>query len=187
MEPGPSFLDALELAADRATAAESDFRRGIAERIKALEGERAFAFRRLNLMRAIADVIAGVESEEIAVAGAGAVLRAKLGWSSESEARTAVVSRFAPVAQVMFASLAHVPAKWTPVRRQEHAPINSAGACPDSKGAEEALAPSEDEDAPRPDVIRALTEFETWYAQTHPGPFWSLFENYMPETPVVDF
>jgi hypothetical protein len=153
MEPGPSFLDALERAADRATAAESDFRRGIAERIKALESERAFAFRRLNLMRAIAEVVAGAESEEVAVAGAGAVLRTKLGWSSESEARTAVVSRFAPVAQVMFAS----------------------------------LAPSEDEDAPRPDVIKALAEFETWYAETHPGPFWSLFENYMPETPVVDF
>jgi hypothetical protein len=153
MEPGPSFLDSLERAADRATAAESDFRRGIAERIKALESERAFAFRRLNLMRAIAEVVAGAESEEVAVAGAGAVLRTKLGWSSESEARTAVVSRFAPVAQVMFAS----------------------------------LAPSDDEDAPRPDVIKALAEFETWYAETHPGPFWSLFENYMPETPVVDF
>ena len=153
MEPGPSFLDALELAADRATAAESDFRRGIAARIKALESERAFAFRRLNLMRAIAEVVAGAESEEIAVAGAGAVLRTRLGWSSESEARTAVLSRLAPVAQVMFAS----------------------------------LVPSDDEDAPRPDVIKALAEFETWYAETHPGPFWSLFENYMPETPVVDF
>jgi hypothetical protein len=153
MEPVPSLLDALKLAADRATAAESAFRREIAERTKALESERAFAFRRLNLMRAIADVIAGSESEEVAVAGAAAVLRAKLGWSSDSEARMAVVSRFAPVAQVMFAS----------------------------------LAPPDDEDAPEPDAIKALAEFETWYAQTHPGPFWILFDNYMPETPVVDF
>jgi hypothetical protein len=37
------------------------------------------------------------------------------------------------------------------------------------------------------DVIDALTEFERWYAETHPKPFWVLFENYMPETPVVDF
>ena len=153
MTPGPSFLDALKLAADRATAAESDFRREIAERTKALENERAFAFRRLNLMRAIADVVAGAESEEIAVAGATAMLRTKLGWSSDSEARDAVVSRFVPVAQAMFAS----------------------------------LAPSDDEDAPELDIIETLAEFERWYTETHPNPFWILFENYMPETPVVDF
>lgn len=153
MEPVPSFLDALKLAADRASAAESDFRRGIAERIKALESERAFAFRRLNLMRAIADVVAGAESEETAVAGASAVLRAKLGWSSDSDARATVVSCFTPVAEAMFAS----------------------------------LAPSDDEDAPQPDVLKALAAFEAWYADTHPVPFWTLFENYMPETPVVDF
>ena len=32
-----------------------------------------------------------------------------------------------------------------------------------------------------------LKNFERWYAETHTGPFWVLFENYMPETPVVDF
>jgi hypothetical protein len=49
------------------------------------------------------------------------------------------------------------------------------------------LAPSDDEDAPTPDVIGALSEFERWYGETHPNPFWTLFENYLPETPVVDF
>ena len=78
---------------------------------------------------------------------------AKLGWASDSEARMAVVSSFAPVAQAMFAS----------------------------------LAPVESEDEEKPDVIRKLKEFEAWYAETHPNPFWVLFENYMPETPVVDF
>jgi hypothetical protein len=153
MELVPSFLDALKLAADRATTAERDFRREISERTKALERERAFAFRRLNLMRAVADLVAGAESEDVAVAGAAAVIRAKLGWSSDSEARVAVVSRFAPVTRAVFAS----------------------------------LAPSDDEDAPEPDIIKALAEFEIWYAETHPNPFWTLFENYMPETPVVDF
>ena len=153
MMPGPSFLDDLKRATERAAAAENDFRREIAQRIKALESERAFAFRRFNLMRAIADVVASAESEEIAVAGATALLRTKLGWGSDSEARGAVMTRFAPVAQAMFAS----------------------------------LAPSGDEDAPAPDVIAALAEFERWYGETHPNPFWILFENYMPETPVVDF
>ena len=153
MLPGPSFLDDLKRVTERAAAAENDFRREIAKRIKALENERAFAFRRFNLMRAIADVVASAESEEIAVAGATALLRTKLGWASDSEARTAVLSRFAPVAQAMFAS----------------------------------LAPSGDEDAPPPDVIATLGEFESWYGETHPNPFWILFENYIPETPVVDF
>jgi len=153
MTPGRSFLDGLKRATEHTTAAESDFRREIARRIKALENERAFAFRRYNLICAIADLVASAESEEIAVAGATAVLRTKLGWSSDSEARAAVLSRFAPVAQTMFAS----------------------------------LAPSDNEEAPEPDVIAALSEFERWYAETHPSPFWVLFENYMPETPVVDF
>jgi len=159
MKPTPSFLDELKLAADRTATAEDEIRREAAQRIKALEVERTFAFRRLNLMRAIAEVVAGAEGEEIAVAAATAVLRAKLGWGSDSEARDAVVSCFAPVAQSMFASLS---------------PENLASA-------------SGDEDVPEPDVIKALTEFERWYAETHTGPFWVLFENYMPETPVVDF
>src|SRR6266568_2665288 len=105
MKPTPSFLDDLKLAADRATAAEEEFQREFAKRTKALETERAFAFRRLNLMRAVADVVAGAEGEEIAVAASTAVLRAKLGWGEDSEARDLVVTRFAPVAQAMYASL----------------------------------------------------------------------------------
>jgi hypothetical protein len=148
-----SFLDALKQAADRAAAAEDDFRREAAARAKELERERAFGFRRLNFMRAVSEAIATAEDEATAVGGAGAIVRAKLGWSSDSEARAAVLSAFTPVAQAIFV----------------------------------ALTPAEDEDAPRPDVIAALAAFEAWYAETHPGPFWDLFEQYMPETPVVDF
>jgi hypothetical protein len=153
MGPAQSYLDTLKLAADHSSVAENEFRSQLATRIKELEKQRSFAFRRLNLMKEVSSVIAGAESEEIAVAGATAVLRAKLGWASDSEARMAVVSGFAPVAQAMFAS----------------------------------LAPAESDDEPRPDVLKSLAEFETWYASTHPNPFWVLFENYMPETPVVDF
>lgn len=156
MTPAASFLDALKLETERATAAENDFRRDIAQRFKELEMVRAAAFRRFNLMRAVAEVVASAESEEIAVAGATGMLRAKLNWSTDSEARSEVLSRFAAVAQAMFAS----------------------------------LAPSDDEneeDAATPDVIAALAEFERWYRETHPNPFWVLFETYMPETPIVDF
>jgi hypothetical protein len=153
MGPTESYLNALKLAADNSSAAENEFRSQISTRIKELEKQRSFAFRRLNLMKEVSSVIAGAESEEIAVAVATAVLRAKLGWASDSEARMEVVSSFAPVAQAMFAS----------------------------------LAPPESDDEEKPDVVKTLREFETWYASTHPNPFWVLFENYMPETPVVDF
>jgi hypothetical protein len=153
MGPAASYLDALKLSADQSAIAENEFRNQIAARIKELEKQRSFAFRRLNLMKEISSVIASAESEEIAVAAATAVLRAKLGWASDSDARVAVVSSFAPVAQAMFAS----------------------------------LAPVESDDEEKPDVIRTLAEFEVWYEATHPNPFWVLFENYMPETPVVDF
>jgi hypothetical protein len=147
-----AFLDALKAAADAAEAAEAKFRREIAERTRALERERTFAFRRLNFMRAVADAVASAESEEIAVASALAVTRTRLGWTSDSEARDEVLTHFAPVARALFASLA-----------------------PPEAEAEEV------------DVRQSLADFEAWYADTHEGPFWALFEHYMPETPVVDF
>jgi len=146
-----SFLDDLKRAADRAEAGEAAFRREAAERLRWLERERAFAFRRLNLMRAVAEAIAVAESEEIAVASALDVVRARLGWTGDSDARAAVLSRFAPVAQAAHAGLAP------------------------------------DEDRPQAEPGQALAEFEAWYVRTHDGPFWALFDQYVPETPVVDF
>jgi hypothetical protein len=150
--PLPYFLDGLKAAADEASRAEDEFRREMTARLKALETERAFAFRRVNLMRAIAEAIATSESEEAAVAEAEAALRARLGWSSDSSARSPVLSRFALVAQTMFGQ----------------------------------LLPEEAEQEPA-DTAKSLAEFEVWYAATHPQPFWVLFENVMPETPLVDF
>jgi hypothetical protein len=146
-----SFLDTLKAAAGEAEAAEGRYRREVAQRISLLERERAFAFRRLNLMRAVADAVAGSEGEEIAVANALAVLRSKLGWSSDSEPQAEVLSRFAPVGQAVFRNLAAT------------------------------------EDAPATSVQQALAEFEAWYADHRPAPFWALFEQHIPETPRVDF
>ena len=102
---GFGFLDQLKAAADSASAAEATFRQQAAQRIATLDRERAFAFRRLNLMRAIADAIVEAETEEQAVASALATLRAKLDWSSDSDARALVLSRFSPVVQAVFANL----------------------------------------------------------------------------------
>jgi hypothetical protein len=36
-------------------------------------------------------------------------------------------------------------------------------------------------------VLAALGTFEAWYGATHTGPFWALFDQYVPQTSVVDF
>lgn len=153
MTTNSAFLDSLALLAKRAAALEDEVRREAAARIKELERKRAFAHRRLNLMRAVVEAVATTEDEAIAVAAAAAILRNKLGWSSDSEARTDVLSRFAPVARQLFAGLTYKP---------------------------------EDGGEP-PDADAALAAFESWYRETHPQPFWVLFENQMPETPLIDF
>ena len=153
MNAGIAYLEALRRAAEHSAVAENEFRANIATRIRELEQERAFSYRRFNLVNEVSGAVASAESEEIAVTVAGAVLRARLGWVEDSDARIAVTSAFAPVAQAMFAS----------------------------------LAPAESADEPAPDVLAALAAFEAWYLATHPGPFWLLFENHIPETPVVDF
>ena len=146
-----AFLEVMQRAASDAASAETTYRREAAERIKQLERERSFAFRRVNLMKPIADAAARAESEEMAVAGSQAILRAKLGWSGDSEVRSAVLTEFAKVAQALFASLHPV------------------------------------EEQPPADVLALLKDFEAWYEATHSTPFWDLFDQPMPETPLVDF
>lgn len=96
------YLSSLQQDAQAADAAESAFRRDAAARIAALALARATAFRRVNFVRSVADAANGAESEEIAVAVAQAQLRVRLGWTTESDARDEVLSRFAPVAQALF-------------------------------------------------------------------------------------
>jgi hypothetical protein len=150
MSPIASFLEVLQGAASSAASAEAAYRREAAERIKQLERERSFAFRRVNLMKPIAEAVARAESEEMAVGGSQAILRARLGWSGDSEARSAVLTEFAKVAQALFANL-HQGEDQTPAE------------------------------------VLALKEFEAWYEATYRKPFWDLFDQPMPETPLVDF
>lgn len=97
-----SFLLDLKTAAEAAKNAEGNFRREAASRIQALEEDRAFAFRRYNLMQAIASSMESSEDEEIAVASAVAVLRTRLGWNSDSEAQAEVMTHFSPVGLALF-------------------------------------------------------------------------------------
>ena len=148
---GASLLDAMKAAAEGADSAEARLRKEFDERIKLLEQERAFAYRRFNLMRAIADAIEPAQDEAQAVASARATLRTRVGWEEDSETRAETLEHFAPVSRATFASLA-----------------------PPEAEAEEV------------DVPRALREFEAWYFAARGQPLWNLFEQYIPELPLVE-
>jgi hypothetical protein len=100
-----AFLEVLAAAAHGAEVAEAAFRREVAARIAGLERERAFAFRRVNLMKAIVEAVGAAEDDATAIAYGRAALRTRLGWDDDSEARSAVLSSFAPVTQAIFADL----------------------------------------------------------------------------------
>jgi hypothetical protein len=107
MTAAAAFLDDLAKAADRAAADEKNYRQEASASIRRLEREREFAYRRLNLLRAVTDAMKNAEKPETAVDCALVVLRSKLGWSDvDSDATSAVCTRFAPVARAVFASLA---------------------------------------------------------------------------------
>lgn len=99
-EPTPLavFLSALDDAKQAASVAEEAFRREAAARAEALARERAYAWRRADLMGALAATLAEIADDAMAGAAGQALLRARLGWSSDSEARDEVLARFAPVA-----------------------------------------------------------------------------------------
>ena len=101
-----SFIEDFVADARDAERSEAAFRREAAATITALEQARAFAFRRVNLMKSLVDTIVGADSEEAAVASAQAMLADRLGWTSESEARDEVLTQFAPVARAVFVTLA---------------------------------------------------------------------------------
>jgi hypothetical protein len=145
-----ALLAELESAARAAQEAEAALRKQMVAEVARLERQRAFAYRRLNLMRPVTEAVAAAANEEAALANGLATLRAELGWDSESETRSETLARFADVVRAIFASCA------------------------------------ETEEAPAAEVSRALAAFESWYAARYRRPFWTLFEQYIPELPLVE-
>lgn len=154
------FLARLDASKHEADVAETAFRREAAARVEALATARAHAYRRADLMATLAAGVRDAESAEIAVAVAQALLRGRLGWDADSEARAEVLARLAPVAVAL-----HDAAR-REVAAQRSAVEGSAA---------------------ETDPAAALAVFEDWYASTRQTPFWYLFEHYMPDTPRVDF
>ena len=98
------FIAALRDEAKCCEEAETEFRRTMNQRVAELAQARAFAHRRMNIMRSLLEVVGQAQSEEIAVAGAIAALRSRIGWRDDSEARDEVLSEYAKVAAAAFAA-----------------------------------------------------------------------------------
>jgi hypothetical protein len=109
-----ALLATFEAIAAAAARAESEVRKGAEAAIAAAERERAFAYRRLNLMRTLARAVGRAESEEAAVGRGLAAVRTELGWETESDTRTETLGRLAAVARAVFASLASAEGEEAP-------------------------------------------------------------------------
>ena len=90
-----SFIGSLRRGRQRGSRRGEHFAVEAAERIAALERERAFAFRRLNLMRTVADAVAAAEDEECGSPTGSRILRSQLELADGSEAQVGDAPRFA--------------------------------------------------------------------------------------------
>jgi hypothetical protein len=98
IEPG-AFLSTLEAAAHAADAEETAFRREAAARIETLERARTFAFRRLNVLRAMAETARRAPNSDASIAAQLALIRDRLSWeNAEDETPRAVLERLSALA-----------------------------------------------------------------------------------------
>ena len=185
------WLSDLDEAGRNAAAEEDAYRRDFARRVSELADARAIAFRRANLVRALSDALAHAEDEQAAVAHGLAVLRTRLGWSSDSEARAEILARFAHVCEAIFSATDHACFETPDASHPapQHDEVGSterrhAEERPEGARLEARTSASPNESL---DPTTALAEFESWYHRTKGSRFWILFENVMPETPLVDW
>src|SRR5690554_4834880 len=92
-----SYLENLHAAARAASAAEVEHQKQAAARAAELRNERAFAWRRLNLMRGLADAVRGAETAEAAIAAGRTAMLGMVGWNGATQAQRDVADRFRPV------------------------------------------------------------------------------------------
>jgi hypothetical protein len=94
-----AFLMTLEAAASDADAEERSFRREAAARIETLERARTFAFRRLNVLRAMAEAASRAPDSATSIAAQVGLIRDRLGWAHpEGETPRAVLDQLSPLA-----------------------------------------------------------------------------------------
>jgi hypothetical protein len=92
----------------------------------------------------------------MAIAGSLAMVRIELGWDGEDDGHNLVMTQLKNVSEAVLGVLK---------------PLSEENAEPQ---------------APAPDPVAALKQFEQWYATTYQRSFWSLFDQERPELPLVE-
>jgi len=155
-----AFLDDFERSAHEASVNEENYRREVAARLKELENERAFGFRRLNLMRTVVAAIQDCETEDEAIIKGSAAFMREVGWSAESESQQESLEKFQPV----------IRACW------QMKQVGTGDAARDE-------AQSQDKPV---DIGKQLNEFESWFGKARNGSFLSVLEREIVELPLVE-
>lgn len=106
MKDFETLIEELNQTARAAGAAEQQFHKEAAERAKQLSEERAFAYRRVNLLRLVATGMRSAETEEEALERGRRVMLREVGWNGATQAQKEVAERFTPVAAAIRASTA---------------------------------------------------------------------------------
>jgi hypothetical protein len=91
-----ALMAQLEAAANAAWQEEQAVRARLTQEVTRLERRRAFAHRRMHLVRLLAAAGTTAEAEEAAAAAQRAAVCRELGWERESEFRRAVLDRLQP-------------------------------------------------------------------------------------------
>lgn len=99
-----TYIGDLDRIARAASAAEEQFRKEAARRAEELRKERVFAFRRLNLLRAVGNAVRSADKAEEAQANGRHVLSREAGWSGATPAQQEAADRFAPVTLSIWAA-----------------------------------------------------------------------------------
>jgi hypothetical protein len=106
MSTGVAALVAeFEAAAKEAWQAEDALRTRMVEQLALLERRRAFAYRRMNLVRSLAGAAANGETEEAAAAAQRGAIRHELGWSVESDFHRGILDGLRPIGVLVWQSL----------------------------------------------------------------------------------
>ena len=157
-----ALIARLEADCTAAEQAERAVRAEIEARLRAVERVRAFAWRRLNVLKDMLTVAAGEPDRAVAVDRQLAGLFRDIGWieSSVEELGAAglpLLDRLRPIAEALHAAC-HQPEPTAPVPAE-------AGF----------------------DAVAAFAAFEAWFEADRGQPFLEVFERYVPPTPVVEF
>lgn len=101
-EMSAALLADYDAAAIAAQSAEDALRNRLAQEVGQLERQRAFAFRRANLVRLLISSAARCDTEEAALGSQRAALRNDLEWRFESDPQRAILDRLQTIGRAIW-------------------------------------------------------------------------------------